>query len=449
MLLTNLEKYVSEFNELLNEFGSDFTKLILTCQEKENKLEIKVEVEDVTFLYDYDFIYSSELERKRYEKRYAKLSLYKAVSTYLNVSLPWGALTGIRPSKLAYTEGEKWKDFFLKTMHVSSPKADVIEKILNAQKPYMVEAGSVYDLFVSIPFCPSRCAYCSFISCEIGKEKLINEYIDALVSEINHAKSLNKKFRSIYVGGGTPVSISNEHFERVLDAIGCSSVEYTIEAGRPDCITEDKLKIMKEHNVTRLCVNPQTFNDKTLELIGRKHTAKDILEKFELVKKYGFDINMDLIAGLYGETFEDFKYSLDKTISLDPENITVHTLSLKKGSKLKETTERLTTKDIEKMVDYSHNTLQTAGYNPYYLYRQKYMAGNLENTGYSKPNKECVYNIDIMEEIGQIVACGANAVSKVIFGNENRIERVGAPKDIASYLLKFNKIIEEKDKFFK
>ncbi len=450
MLLTNLEKYQSEFNELLNEFGKDFTKLVLSCLVENNKIKFLVEVEDKAFNYEYDFIYSNELERKRFEKRYAKLSLYKAVSSYLGVSLPWGALTGIRPSKLAYSQKENWKDFFLNVMQVSPQKTDVIEKILQAQKPYMVEHSSVYDLFVSIPFCPSRCAYCSFISCEIGKEKLINEYIDALIKEIQHAKSLGKSFRSIYVGGGTPVSLSNEHFEKVLDAIGfCPSIEYTVEAGRPDCITEDKLKIMKEHNVTRLCVNPQTFNDKTLTLIGRKHTAKDVLEKYELVKKYGFDVNMDLIAGLYGENFDDFKYSLDKTISLDPENITVHTLSLKKGSKLKETTQRLSVGDIEKMVDYSHKALQGAGYNPYYLYRQKYMAGNLENTGYSKLNKECVYNVDIMEEIGQIIACGANAVSKVIFASENRIERVGAPKDVASYLLKLDKIIEEKEKFFK
>ncbi|HBK02626.1 MAG TPA: coproporphyrinogen dehydrogenase HemZ, partial [Clostridiales bacterium] len=242
--------------------------------------------------------------------------------------------------------------------------------------------------------------------------------------------------------------LKTEHFAAVLDAIGKQNIEYTVEAGRPDCITEEKLKLMKEYGVTRVCVNPQTFSDKTLALIGRKHTAQETIDKYFLTKSYGFDVNMDLIAGLPEETFFDFKASLDKAIELSPENITVHTLCLKKGSKLKESMDRLTGEEVPKMVDYAHIALHSASYSPYYLYRQKYMAANLENTGYAKAGKECIYNIDIMEEIASILACGANAVGKRLFSTENRIERLGEPKDIKTYLNKLDKIIEEKNQLF-
>ena len=236
--------------------------------------------------------------------------------------------------------------------------------------------------------------------------------------------------------------------EKVLKAIGSVNCEYTVEAGRPDCIERETLELLKKYGVTRICVNPQTFNDKTLKIIGRKHTADDIKEKFALAKEFGFDVNMDLIAGLNGETLDDFKYSIDQAIELNPDNITVHTLALKKGSKLKETTERLAEGEISKMIDYSVYRLINSGYNPYYMYRQKYMAGNLENTGYTKKGKACVYNVDVMEEITDNLACGANAVTKKLIIAENRIERYGAPKDVKTYIDKIEKIVEEKNKFF-
>ena len=208
------------------------------------------------------------------------------------------------------------------------------------------------------------------------------------------------------------------------------------------------LELLKKYGVNRICINPQTFNDKTLKVIGRKHTAEDIYRKYALAKEFGFTVNMDLIAGLTGESFEDFKFSLDKAVELDPDNITVHTLSLKKGSKLKESTDRLPEGEISKMIDYSVYKLINNGFNPYYMYRQKYMAGNLENTGYTKKGKACVYNVDVMEEITDNLACGANAVTKKLIISENRIERYGAPKDIKTYIEKVDKIIEEKNKFF-
>ena len=233
---------------------------------------------------------------------------------------------------------------------------------------------------------------------------------------------------------------------KALDKIN-TGVEYTVEAGRPDRITESNLKILKDFGVNRICINPQTFNDKTLSLLGRNHTAKDVLDKYELAKN-DFIVNMDLIAGLDGESFEDFKYSLDTASALNPDNITVHTLCIKKGSRLAETESRLQGKAVSDMVDYAKSVLMNNGYNPYYLYRQKYMAGNLENVGYAKKGKACIYNVDIMEEIACNVACGANAISKRVWNGGERIERVASPKDVITYLNKKDIIRENKEKLF-
>lgn len=447
MIKTNLTQYESDLMEVVNEFSSvDSTAVSLIFSEGE-KVNITVTVGKSVYPFTYDFLVGDQLNIKRLTKRYAKLSLYKALSAHTGVSLPWGALTGIRPTKLAYAQ-EDYKSFFLDTMCVSKEKTALIGKILETQKGIYDTNPDNCGLFVSVPFCPTRCAYCSFISNEISKEKRINEYIDGLIKEIEAAKPLIKNLRGVYVGGGTPVALDDENFSKLLSAIGPVDVEYTVEAGRPDAITKRKLEIMKAHGVTRVCVNPQTFSNKTLALIGRRHTAEDIIEKYRLVKSFGFTVNMDLIAGLPEEGFEDFKASLETAISLDPDNITVHTLCLKKGSRLKEATDRLTAGEVAKMVDFSHDVLQKSGYRPYYLYRQKYMAGNLENTGYAKPGAECVYNIDIMEETTDVLACGANAITKKVLGGAKKLERIGAPKDVGAYLLRLDQIIKEKNYLF-
>lgn len=445
---TNAEHLTKDLNELLNEFGRDFSELVFVERFKNNGISFDISYLGIQKSYSFPFHYENEREISRFEKRYAKLAVYNALTEILGETLPWGALTGIRPTKLARGQGPKWRSFFTDLMCVSEKKTALTEKILEVQKPYIDGVGEVYDLFVSIPLCPTRCEYCSFISEEIGKEKAVNEYIEALIREIECAKALNKPFRSVYVGGGTPVALSDEDFEKVLSAIGKQTVEYTVEAGRPDAITEKKLEIMKRYGVTRVCVNPQTFSDKTLDLIGRKHTAKEVIDKYHLVKSYGFLVNNDLIAGLPEETFDDFKHSLDTAISLSPENITVHTLALKSGSKLKERTDRLDGALVSKMIDYSQSALNKADYEPYYLYRQKYMAGNLENVGYSKRGFECVYNIDIMEEFASIIACGANAITKLVKDGGKTIERLGAPKNISAYLLRLDEIIEKKSELF-
>lgn len=401
-------------------------------------------------VYDYENsrAFSGEPERKRYAKRFTKLALYLSLSDYLKIDLPWGALTGIRPVKFAYNEGDDWRNVMKNQMRVSDKKIEMVSKIMETQKPFYVVNENANDLFIGIPFCPSRCSYCSFVSNVVSAEKHLTEYVDALCKEIENAKPLIKKLNSVYIGGGTPVSLPTDLLERILVSVGNVDCEYTVEAGRPDCIDDAVLTLLKKYGVTRICVNPQTFNDKTLELIGRKHTGDDIKVKFTLAKKYGFDVNMDLIAGLPEETFEDFRYSLDTAVSLSPDDVTVHTLSLKKGSKLKESVERLEAGEIEKMIDYAYETLTKNGYYPYYTYRQKYMAGNLENTGYAKKGKACVYNVDVMEEITDNLACGANAVSKKLFDGGARIERYGAPKDIATYIAKIDTIIDEKNKLF-
>lgn len=451
MLRTSAELLTPDLKEIINLFeGADELKIEHSVRYEDGSFYNTVNIDGEAYSYRDEAAFNDSLEEKRLLKRFAKLSIYRALEQKTGVSMPWGALTGIRPIKLAYQQGEGYEQFLRDVMRVSEPKLKIVKSIIDSQKSVYAPCDEAGDFFVGIPFCPTKCSYCSFVSCEISKTKYLDEYVDALLYEIECSKPLIKNLRSIYIGGGTPVALPKHHLMRVLGGIGknASGVEYTVEAGRPDAITADVLEMLKDYGVTRICVNPQTFNDKTLALLGRKHTAKEVYDKYELARKYGFDINMDLIAGLPEEDFAMFKNSLDSAVALHPENVTVHTLCLKKGAKLKESTARLADGAVSEMVDYSAKTLMQNGYNPYYLYRQKYMAGNLENTGYALPGKVCVYNVNIMEEITQNVACGANAVSKRVFNAENRIERYGAPKDIKTYVDKIQTIVEQKKMLF-
>lgn len=455
MIDTNLTIFLSDLNEVINMFPDSENILVRhRFKENDNKFVNTVTVNGSVYAYG-NLVpkINGEIEEKRLKKRYAKLSVYKALSKHFGIDLPWGALTGIRPTKLAYKEIEEngeFEDFFVDTMKVSQQKTTLIKDILENQKGIYKKEEGLTDFFVFIPFCPSRCKYCSFITADVkGSANLVDEYVDTLIYEINESKKYIKNLRSIYIGGGTPVALSDENLDKVLTAIDDinNGVEYTVEAGRPDRITESNLEILKKHKVTRICINPQTFNDKTLEKLGRNHTSKDIEEKYKLALDK-FIINMDLIAGLPGETTEDFAYSLDKAISLSPDNITVHTLCVKRGSKLSEECKRLPEENIGKMMEYTHKRLKETGYKPYYLYRQKYMAGNFENVGYTKEGKACIYNVDVMEEIASTVACGANAISKLYVNSEDRIERCASPKDVKTYLNKIDKILQEKGKLF-
>ncbi len=394
-----------------------------------------------------------EVEFRRYAKRFSKLSFYKVLSAAKGVNYPYGALTGIRPTKLAYQEMTAGRDFekLFKELCVSEENIAHVGNVIMTQKNIYDDFGG-QDLFVSLPFCPTKCEYCSFITAPITKTAhLVDDYIGCLEREIASLAPIISRPKSIYVGGGTPFAISAPQLERVLRAISAlnlPAVEYTVEAGRPDTFTDEKLSLLKDFGVTRVCVNPQSFIDATLEKIGRKHTAAETFAAYEMAAKYGFDINIDLIAGLADEGAEQFGYSLDCAISLNPANITVHTLSLKSGAKLKEECSRLDVRGIGEMISLSRCRLTKAGYSPYYMYRQKYQAGGWENCGWCKDGKASVYNVDVMEERADNVAVGANAISKRVFGGGERIERYASPKDIPSYIAKLDKIIEERRKLF-
>lgn len=455
MIETDLKFCENELNEVINIFeGGNNLDIRHIFSEKDDRIVNTVVVGGESYAYG-NLIKDSDdpVVRKRLLKRYAKLSLYKALSRHLKQEHPWGALTGIRPTKLAYQQIEEtgeFKEFFTDTMKVSAEKTALVQEVLDSQKGIYRKDDDNTDFFVFVPFCPSRCKYCSFISADMkSAAPYADEYVNTVVKEIKESSRFVKKLRSVYIGGGTPTALSDAQLERILIAIDDvnTGVEYTVEAGRPDCITKSNLAMLKRHGVTRICVNPQTFNDDTLKRLGRNHTAKDVIDKY-LLAKDDFIVNMDLIAGLEGETFEDFVNSINTAVSLSPDNVTVHTLCIKRGSYLAEAEKRLTAGNVSEMVDYAKRVLEQNGYFPYYLYRQKYMAGNLENVGYCKPGKACVYNVNVMEEISSTVACGANAISKRVFGGGQRIEREAAPKDVKTYIGKIDAVLSAKTKLF-
>ena len=402
-----------------------------------------------------------ELEFKRFERRHAKLALYAILSELYQEKMPWGALTGIRPTKLAYTEQENGRDFvaLFRKMQVSEENIRLVQQILKTQEGIYEKKDGNADLFVSIPFCPTKCAYCSFITAPIEKTRaFLPAYLECLEKELSAAQDSVGVLRSVYIGGGTPFALETSELRRVLAAVQPilekkGKCEYTVEAGRPDVFTEEKLALLKEYGVTRICINPQTFSDETLRKIGRKHTVADIYRAFETSEKYGFDVNVDLIAGLEDETPEVFVDSVNKAIATGADNITVHCLSLKSGAKLKEDLLKEDEKYLENdfistMVASSREILTNAGYLPYYMYRQKYQVGNNENVGWTKPNKACVYNIDIMEETADNFAVGANAVSKRVFNEKGLITRCASQKDLRTYIEGVDATIEKRRKFF-
>lgn len=396
-----------------------------------------------------------EYDEKTLLKRYAKLALYRLLSEQTGKKLPWGALTGIRPTKLAYRERERGYDELplLRAMEVSKENIALLQSVMKTQEGIYEKREGNCDLYVSLPFCPTRCSYCSFITAPIvSTKKYMEEYLACLSKELKEAEPLIRNLRSVYVGGGTPFVLEAQELKEVFQMIAplrTSGCEYTVEAGRADVFTEEKLDLCKKYGVTRICINAQSFSDKTLERIGRRHTGRDVERAFEMAKPYGFIVNCDLIAGLTGESTEEFARSVEKAVSLQPENITVHTLCLKKGARLKEETETLGGEGLEEMISLSRRKLTEAGYEPYYLYRQKYMAGAHENVGWTKKGFASVYNIDVMEETTDNLAVGANAISKkIVSGGNGKIVRLASPKDIPTYLNKVETMIEEKKKLF-
>jgi len=399
------------------------------------------------------------VEQKRAVKRAAKSCLYKLLKRATGVRPPWGALTGIRPTRLFYealdegrteSEAEAW---LIDAFDVTPPKAALLREIVKTQRAVDAPEPDEFDLYVAIPFCPTRCEYCAFPAEAIGKGRLVEPYLAALMREIDLTALMmarkGLKLRAGYLGGGTPTSLSAMQLDRLLTTLRWKfpgAVEWTVEAGRPDTITREKLSVLRNLEIDRLCINPQTFSDETLKRIGRAHRAEQIAEAFELARSLDFrDINMDLIAALPGETREDFDRTLDRTLDLAPEGVTVHTLAVKRASKLHEVgfaTERSGL--AEWMVDEARARLTASGYQPYYLYRQKHMADNLENVGYAKPRFACLYNIDNMEETAPVLALGAGAITKWVFPREKLIERAANVRNIATYIAQVDEMADRK-----
>ncbi len=397
--------------------------------------------------------------QNKYIKRYIKLHVYKVLSKYTGKKLPWGSLTGIRPTKLLYElrdihnkDLNKATYDLKKIFYVTKQKAKIAQEIIQNQN--IVKDDRVVDFYINIPFCPTRCRYCSFVSGGMKEcGHMLEPYLDTLIYDVEKSLEFLKEngyeIKTIYIGGGTPTTLSPAQLDRLLSSINISVKEFTVESGRPDTITKEKLDVLKSHNVSRICINPQTFCDDTLRKIGRDHSTTDTLNAYSLAKSYDFIINMDLIAGLEDESFGTFKNSLNTAISLNPDNITVHTLSVKKASRLIEEKHQLqSAKLVEKMVDYSYKTLSRHGYKPYYLYRQKNMIGNLENIGYFKGDTKCIFNIDSMEECASIFACGANAISKRYWSKSDRIERWANVKNLNEYNTRIDEMLEKKFALF-
>ena len=399
-------------------------------------------------------------------EREMAILLFSLLSEITGYVPKWGILTGVRPSKLMNSLIKDYGDngakaYFTDKLLVCKNKTELAYSVAKAEEKIMsLSDEKSFSLYVSIPFCPTRCNYCSFVSHSIAQaKKLLPDYVENLCKEIKQtaeiANGLGLRLESIYWGGGTPTTLSAEMLERICAEINndfdlSHLREYTIEAGRADTVTAEKLRVIKAAGVGRISINPQTFNDDVLKAIGRRHTVDDVVRVFNEARELGFDnINMDLIAGLTDDTYESFCNSIDRAISMNPENITLHTLALKRSSTIVTHGVDVQSGEIaNKMLEYAQNRFYSDGYKPYYMYRQKYMAGNLENTGYAKKGKACVYNIDVMEEIADNPACGANAVSKRFFPSEDRITRYGSPKDIATYIAKIDKIISDKEEFF-
>lgn len=381
------------------------------------------------------------------QERVMSVLLYGVLSEFTGAGLPWGILTGVRPIRLLSGVSD---DYALNKLLVSPEKLALARKIDKIQAPALAAIPkNSYSLYISIPFCPSRCSYCSFVSHSTEKSAgLIDEYVDRLTAELVQTSKIadecGLKLDAIYIGGGTPTTLSEEQLKRLFSALEPFDRsflrEFTVEAGRPDTISREKLNIIKRAGARRVSVNPQTMNDSVLEAVGRRHSAADAVRAYELAREAGFNsINMDLIAGLPTDTPEGFRRSLDRVIELAPENITVHSLSLKRAARLFHEADRRALGAAE-MIEYTHETLAEHGYIPYYLYRQKNTADNQENTGYSKPGAESLYNMFIMEEAQTVLACGAGASTKLVDSENGRIKRIVNFKYPYEYLDRFDKI---------
>ena len=399
-----------------------------------------------------------------------KTLVYELLSAFTKATLPWGTLTGVRPAKIVMGQIERGhtpeqaRDYLIRYYLVSEEKAALCSEIAVKEKAILdrIDYEKGYSLYVGIPFCPSICAYCSFSSYPLSVWKdRVDEYLDALSREIRAGAKLMSGRRPLtfYMGGGTPTTLTAGQMDRVLGELEESfdfsdALEITVEAGRPDSITPEKLSVLRKHGIRRISINPQSMNQETLDLIGRRHTVQDVIRAFEMAREQGFDnINMDLIAGLPGEREEHMQRTMDAVCALRPDSITVHSLALKRAAFLNQNRELFPVAEageVNRMIAISRQCSAQIGLSPYYLYRQKNIAGNLENVGYAREGCEGVYNILIMEEKQTILALGAGASSKFVFPSPDgtsRIERVMNVKSVSDYIGRIDEMISRKETF--
>lgn len=406
-----------------------------------------------------------DISSKKEMKNAIKRTVLMGLSNYANISIPWGILVGIRPTKLVHelrAEGLSDEDISEKLINyykVSDKKSKLTIEVATNEASYIKKSQRDIGFYVGIPFCPSRCSYCSFTSNSIEVSGgLVQDYINALYYEIEEMLKFltinGFNINTLYFGGGTPTSLSEKElaliFDTVMKYVNVNELrEFTVEAGRPDSITEKKLKLIKSVGASRISINPQTMNDETLNKIGRKHTVGDVLDKFYKARELGFDnINMDLIVGLPGEGLEQINNTLRIIKELSPDNITVHTMAIKRASRLNEYEYKNLNTEIEIMYDRVMETIRAMGLYPYYMYRQKNMVSPLENIGYCKSGKEGIYNIQMIAENISIAAMGADSVTKVVFHDENRIEREANVKDVKEYIGRIEEMVSKKIHLF-
>lgn len=394
--------------------------------------------------------------------RCLRQSYFDAALPHLPEPPAWGALSGVRPTKIStkhILEGgtEATADALLKNEYYVTAERRLlaISCSLSTVKAQNLTDPQDISLYIGIPFCPTRCSYCSFVSRTVGKKTgLLDDYLQKLIQEVAATgkvlKESGKTVRSLYIGGGTPTTLSAAQLKELMAAVHTHidlsrCLEYTVEGGRPDTLDPEKLAIIKKGGADRISINPQTMIDDVLSACGRPHTAEDVKTVYGQALDAGFtDINMDLIAGLPADSFEGFQKSLDELIAMNPSNITVHTLALKKGADLFENRQKLPSRqEVAQMLDYSRERLTQAGYKPYYLYRQKYMSGNYENIGWSRDNRDCLYNIYMMEELHPIISLGGGGMTKINLA-ENKLERFHNPKFPEQYIEQFDKVLQQK-----
>lgn len=410
------------------------------------------------------------LERK-VTKNVLKRLVYEVMNSVTGKELPWGTLTGIRPTKIPMALMEQKKPmpedaiyrYMKDTYYVSDEKISLSTDIAKRELVILkdIDYKNGYSLYIGIPFCPSTCLYCSFTSYNVeAYKKKTDEYVDSVIKEIDYVAEVfkDKKLNTVYFGGGTPTSLEAEQLDRLLSKVRATFdftyvQEFTVEAGRPDSITEAKLRVLKKHGVTRISVNPQTMKQETLDIIGRKHTVKQVVEAFNLARSLGFDnINMDFIVGLPNEDIEDVRQTMEETLKLNPDSITVHSLAIKRAARLnmfKDEYKELSIENNQNIMKLTADYAEKMGMKPYYLYRQKNIAGNLENVGYARDGKAGIYNILIMEEKQTIVALGAGAITKYVYPDGEHIERVDSVKNVDQYIDRIDEMIERKKNFFK